>query len=247
MGRDNLIVIPTYNEAQNLKPLIGELMRVDDSDLLVIDDASPDGTGRLADELASGEPRLSVVHRSAKLGLGSAHLLGVERGARAGYSSVTTMDGDYTHRPEDVPRLRGALAREGADVVIASRHLSKTGIATWSLPRRVITTTADRLTSYLLGLPYDCTNSLRIYRLASLDLPALRAVRTTGYAFLVEVTALCHRQGLKIAQIPVQLDKRRAGRSKMSAREIATGLTVLVRLSCQRLFLPKRAPDRVAP
>ena len=231
----SLLLIPTYNEAPNLASLISAIRQIDDSDILIIDDNSPDGTGRIADEIAQSDPHVRVLHRAGKQGLGTAHTVGIEHANQNGYRSILTMDADFTHAPSDIPRLRRALVDQQADIVIGSRHIQPDGILSWSMSRRAITRVANGLTTILLGLRCDCTNSFRIYKLSSLDLPAIKRLCADGYSFVFEVIFLCHTQGLRIVEIPVQLGVRRAGRSKISVREVVKGLRSLCTLSGRRL------------
>ena len=231
----SLVLIPTYNEAPNLASLISAIRQIDDSDILIIDDNSPDGTGRIADKLAQRGPQVKILHRASKQGLGTAHTIGIEHAKQNGYRSILTMDADFTHAPSDIPRLRRALVDQQADIVIGSRHLQPDGILSWSMSRRAITKVANGLTAIMLGLRCDCTNSFRIYRLSSLDLPAIKRLGADGYSFMFEVIFLCHTQGLRIVEIPVQLNVRRAGRSKISVMEVVKGLRSLCTLSGRRL------------
>ena len=248
MLEKNLIVVPTYNEAQNLERLVREIRQVDDSDVLVVDDNSPDGTGEIADELARQVPGVSVLHRPGKLGLGSAHIRGMERAAEQGYATVLTMDCDFTHPPEYIPTLRRTLSDEDADLVVGSRYLRKDGIADWALWRRAVTRTADLLTSALLGLHLDATNALRIYRVAALDLEEIRAIRADGYSFMFEVLFDCQKNGMKIVQIPVHLPLRQGGKSKISRVEVLKAVRGLLRLSLVRFGLLGERPGRtIAP
>jgi dolichol-phosphate mannosyltransferase len=248
MLEKNLIVVPTYNEAQNLEKLVREIRRVDGSDILVVDDRSPDGTGAIADELARALPGVSVIHRAGKLGLGSAHIRGMERAAERGYATVLTMDADFTHPPEYIPKLRQALVEMEADLVVGSRYLRKDGIADWAMWRRAVTRTADFLTSALLDLRFDATNALRIYRVATLDLDAIRAIRADGYSFMFEVLFVCRAGGMRIEQIPVHLPLRQGGKSKISRGEVLKAIRSLLRLSLVRHGrLGNRAGKVVAP
>lgn len=244
MLEKNLIVVPTYNEAQNLERLVREIRQVDDSDILVVDDNSPDGTGEIADELARQVPGVSVLHRPGKLGLGSAHIRGMERAAEQGYATVLTMDCDFTHPPEYIPKLRRTLSDEAADLVVGSRYLRKDGIADWALWRRAVTRTADVLTSALLGLHFDATNALRIYRVAALDLDEIRAIRADGYSFMFEVLFDCQKNGMKIEQIPVHLPLRQGGKSKISRVEVLKAIRGLLRLSLVRFGRLGERPGR---
>ena len=241
------IVVPTYNEAQNVERLVREIRRVDDSDILVVDDNSPDRTGEIADDLARQVPGVSVMHRPGKLGLGSAHIRGMERAAEQGYATVLTMDCDFTHPPEYIPKLRQTLFEREADLVVGSRYLRKNGIADWALWRRAVTRTADVLTSILLGLHFDATNALRIYRVAALNLEEIRAIRADGYSFMFEVLFDCQRNGMKIEQIPVHLPLREAGKSKISKVEILKAIRGLLRLSVVRFGLLGNRARKTGP
>jgi dolichol-phosphate mannosyltransferase len=231
-----LIVLPTYNEAANIARLVGDLRQVvPDADLLIVDDNSPDGTGGVADELAAAIPQLKVVHRAGKLGLGSAHILGLDHGVEAGYDVVVTMDCDYTHKPEDVPRLLAALHEEQADVAAGSRYGHPEGVRDWPLWRQAITRTAHFCTVHLLGIPHDATSAFRAYRTSALQLVPYRQIRGDGYSFIFEMIFNCIRVGLRIAQVPMEMPIRQAGQSKISRIEVLRAVVALSRLASARV------------
>ncbi len=228
-----LVVIPTYNEVGNIERLLrGILAQGLGLDLLVIDDQSPDGTGKLLDRLAAELP-LRVIHREGKLGIGSAHERGFAHAREHGYTHVLTMDADFAHDPA---YLRPMLAHAGqADVVVGSRYLDGGGLRGWSLIRRVLTHTAHWCTRHLLGLPYDCTGGFRLYDVSVFDRFDYRHVRSDGYAFLVEMLYYLRRAGCSIRELPITITFRHNGTSKISRVEILKAVKTLLRLSLQRL------------
>lgn len=231
MAPDTLVVLPTYDEAANLARLVDELRACDPRlDLLIVDDASPDGTGRIADELAARLPRIEVVHRAGKLGLGSAHILGMRRADTRGYRTVVTMDCDYTHLPRDVARLVAALDGERADLAVGSRYVDSGSMADWPLPRRIITRTAHFCTRRLLGIPGDATSGFRAYRVEALRRVPYADVRGDGYSFIFELLFVCLGAGLKVIEVPVRTPIRQAGESKISRLEIVRAVATLARL-----------------
>jgi dolichol-phosphate mannosyltransferase len=231
LASTTLVVLPTYNEAANLARLVDELRRTDAAlDLLIVDDESPDGTGRIADELAARLPRVEVVHRAGKLGLGSAHILGMRRADEGGYRILVTMDCDYTHLPRDVPRVVAALDERQADVAVGSRYVDPASMHDWPLPRRLITRAAHLCTRRLLGIPGDATSGFRAYRVAALRRVPYAQVRGDGYSFIFELLFVCLRAGLVVVEVPVRTPIRQAGESKISRLEIARAVATLLRL-----------------
>jgi dolichol-phosphate mannosyltransferase len=230
-----LIFLPTYNEARNLGELVGALRRYQpDAQLLILDDASPDGTGEIADELARTLPRIEVIHRTGKLGLGSAHVMGMDRAIAGGYDVLVTMDCDFTHRPEDVGLLVEALAARRLELVIGSRYQHPDGVRDWLIWRRAITRTAHLLTRTLLGIRYDATNAFRAYDVRALGRVPYREIRADGYSFMFEMVFACVAAGLRIDEVPVQLPIRQSGESKISRAEVAKAIVSLGRLSLAR-------------
>jgi dolichol-phosphate mannosyltransferase len=230
-----LIVLPTYNEASNLGRLVGDLRReCPEADLLVVDDNSPDGTGDVADQLAATMPGIHVFHRPGKLGLGSAHIMGLDRAVYGGYDIAVTMDCDYTHKPSDVPRLLAALEGEHADVAAGSRYNHADGVSDWPMWRVAISRTAHFCTKHVLGVPHDATSAFRAYRTEALRRVPYQLIRGNGYAFVFEMIFHCVQIGLKIAEVPMQMPIRQAGQSKISRMEIVRAVVTMARLASTR-------------
>lgn len=243
MAERNLVVVPTYNEADNLERLVGLLRAtLPASDVLVVDDSSPDGTGELADRLAAADPQVHVLHRPGKLGLGTAHMDAMDWGLARGYATLATMDCDFTHRPEDVAELLRLREETGADLAVGTRYSARSGVADWPVWRQAITHTAHLATRVLLGMPYDATNALRVYRTEALRRVPYRTMKGEGYSFMFELLHLCHRAGLRIVELPVVMPYRQDGVSKISRREVVRSLRALGRLSVGRLGRRLRGP-----
>lgn len=215
------IVIPTYNEADNLAPLAAELwsLPVDDLGLLIIDDASPDGTGAIAEELVQRQPeRMAVLHRSGKLGLGSAYLTGFRRALDGGAQVIGQMDADFSHRPSYIPDFLETLER--ADVVLGSRYVEGGKIdERWELPRLMLSSFGNLYARTILGLSVkDATGGFRLWRRETLAHMPLGRVRSNGYVFQVEMAYVAERLGHQIKEEPIYFEDRRIGESKMSFR-----------------------------
>jgi dolichol-phosphate mannosyltransferase len=222
-----LVIIPTYNEHDNLEPLVRDILAVEDSaDVLIVDDNSPDGTGDLADALCAKSGRVHVLHRASKQGLGRAYVAGFRYALEHRYERVFEMDADYSHRPEDVPRL--LRAADSADVVIGSRNVPGGRAEGWSPIRQFISKGGSRFSRLLLGLPiHDCTSGFKCFRRGAIELLDLGALESNGYAFQVEVNYACAQAGLKFAEVPIVFPDRIRGTSKMSWR-IAVEAALLV-------------------
>ena len=229
MTHKTLIFIPTYNERANVGPMCQQILALGiDADLMFMDDASPDGTGRLLDALAAQHPRVRVVHRAGKSGIGSAHLAGIDLAYREGYDRLVTLDCDFTHSPALIPDF---LARgESADVVVGSRYMEKDSLPGWSLVRRSLTTVGHVLTKNMLGISQDATGAFRVYNLRAIPRALFDLVHATGYAFFFESLLVLKRNGHVIAEIPISLPARTSGHSKMSLREIQRSVSTLLSL-----------------
>jgi dolichol-phosphate mannosyltransferase len=225
-----VVVIPTYNERENLGRLVHEVLRArPDVDVLVVDDNSPDGTGAIADALASRDPRVIVLHRTRKEGLGSAYLAGFRRALAGSYDFVAQMDADFSHRVEDLSGLIAAVER--ADVAIGSRSVAGGGALDRSPLRRLVSAGGSAYARLLLGLPVrDCTGGFKCFRREALMEIDLDAVRSKGYAFQVEMNHLCHRAGLRLVEVPILFPDRQAGHSKMTWRIFAEGWLAVIQL-----------------
>ncbi|WP_229401560.1 polyprenol monophosphomannose synthase [Micromonospora okii] len=219
-----LVVIPTYNEADNVTTAVaGVRAAAPDVDVLVADDDSPDGTGVLADALAATDARVHVLHRPGKEGLGAAYLDGFAWARRRGYDAVVEMDADGSHAPQDLPRLLAAAAH--ADVVIGSRWCRGATVVDWPLRRLLLSRCGNLYARLALGVPVaDATGGYRVYRLAALDAVDLGSVCSQGYSFQVELSRLAHRAGARIVEVPITFAERRRGASKMSPLIVAEAL-----------------------
>jgi dolichol-phosphate mannosyltransferase len=234
------ICLPTYNERENLEPLVRTLADVFrenglDANIVVVDDNSPDGTGELADELARSLPFVSVVHRPRKEGLGPAYLAAFRAALAAGPELIMTMDCDFSHDPTDVPRLvKGA---ESADVVVGSRYIPGGGVRNWGPLRRAISRGGSLYAQVLLGVGVrDLTGGFKCYRREVLEQIGLERITSRGYAFQIETTYRALRAGFRVIEVPIVFTDREAGRSKMSRMIVleAIGRVPALRLRAAR-------------
>ena len=227
--KENLVIIPTYNEAINLKLLVPSILRKGSFDVLIVDDNSPDGTGTIAEEFSRRFPsRVDVLHRSSKLGLGTAYLAGFRYALLMGYQRIFTMDADFSHDPSYLPALRAAL--EEADVVLGSRYVPGGGTLRWPLRRRLLSRGGSAYARLILGMHIrDLTGGFKGFRRQVLEalMPEMDAMRSNGYAFQIEVTYLCLRHGFHIKEVPIVFEDRLAGKSKMSQRIMMEALQVV--------------------
>lgn len=237
-----LITLCTYNERENLPLLIPEIHAVaPDADVLVIDDNSPDGTGTLADELAASDSRIHVLHRTGKLGLGTATVAGFRFAIEKGYDHVLNMDADFSHHPRHLPAIRECLNR--ADVAIGSRYVSGGGVIGWNCRRHFMSQGINWYARLLLGLKTrDNSGSFRCYQVAKLALIDWSRIRARGYAFQEELLYRCRAVGCTFAETPITFEDRRFGLSKINWKESVAALWVIFRLGLDRLFgVPVRA------
>lgn len=243
MGRDilgTLVFIPTYNERENVVPLLDAILAESlDCDILFMDDASPDGTGDVLDKLALEHPRVTVVHRPGKEGVGAAHQAGIRWAYERGYQRLVTMDADFAHPPQYLPALLAA-AEGDADVVVGSRYLRAGSLGDWSLRRRVATVVGHALTRVLLGTPYDATGAFRLYHLTRVPPAAFGLVRSRDYSFFFESLFIIHANGFTVSQIPIHVAGRTFGTSKMQTRHVAGSVRMLLSLFVARLVNRRR-------
>ncbi len=227
-----LVVLPTYNEAENLALLLPALLALP-LEICVVDDNSPDGTGQLAEAWAAREPRVHVVHRPGKLGLGTAYLAGFQFALARGYDAVLTMDADFSHHPRYIPAMLAALNE--ADLVIGSRYVPG-GDVHYPLHRRLLSRIANWVARTLLRLePHDCTAGFRLYRAEVLRTVPIEAIRSNGYSFLVEMVNAVQQHGFRIREVPIVFEDRVRGTSKISAAEIWRAVWTVLRLWRTRL------------
>ncbi len=215
-----LVILPSYNEAENVLPLSRDVLSRDAGlEVLVVDDGSPDGTGALVKEAMQEEPRLHLLERPGKLGLGSAYVAGFRYGLERGFDWILTMDCDYSHHPRYLPAMLEMAS--DYDLVIGSRYVPGGGIENWALRRRILSRLANLYTRLLLRVPvHDCTAGFRCYRSEVLRRVDLDGIRSSGYAFLEEMVLRVHREGFRIGEIPIVFVDRTRGDSKINHVEI---------------------------
>jgi dolichol-phosphate mannosyltransferase len=232
---DTWVVLPTYNEAQNLEGIAEAILTaLPGAHLLVVDDASPDGTGQLADAMAAREPRVAVLHRAAKEGLGRAYIDGFDAVLARGGGRVVQMDADWSHSPDYLPALVGALGR--ADLVIGSRYTAGGGVRDWGILRRLVSRGGSVFARHVLGLrPRDLTGGFKAWRRATLDVIDWQRVHSGGYVFQIETTYLASRAGARVVEVPIVFRDRQVGMSKMSRSIILEALVVVLRLRWEEL------------
>jgi len=219
-----LVVVPTYNERDNLDVVAGRLrVAVPDAHLLVVDDNSPDGTGKLADELADADDHIHVLHRAGKAGLGAAYVAGFGWAKDQGYDVVVEMDADGSHAPEQLPRLLAAL--EDADLVLGSRYVDGGAVVNWPRSRELLSRGGNLYTRLLLRLPLqDATGGYRAYRRTVLDELPLDRISSQGYCFQVDLAWQAWQRGHRVVEVPITFVERERGESKMSRKIVVEAL-----------------------
>lgn len=224
-----LIIIPTYNECENLSPLLGSIFSyAPHADILIVDDNSPDGTGELADQLHEQDTRIHVIHRAGKLGLGTAYVEGFKYAIAHDYDAAFEMDADFSHDPQYLPNFLQAI--EHADLVIGSRYIPGGATPNWSLTRRFISGCGNIFARFLLNIPvHDCTAGYRCYRREVLESINLDTIQSQGYAFQVELAYRVMKQGFSIVETPIVFMDRRIGKSKMSRKIVAEAFLYVLR------------------
>jgi dolichol-phosphate mannosyltransferase len=227
-----LVIIPTYNEAESLPGVIARVRTsVPDADILVADDNSPDGTGHLADELSAADPRIHVLHRAGKEGLGKAYLAGFAWGLDRGYDVLVEMDADGSHRPEELPRLLAQIPH--SDVVLGSRWVPGGSVVNWPVSRRILSQ-GSLYTRLALGIPTrDATGGYRAYRASALRSLELESVESNGYCFQIDLLWRALRHGLVVREVPITFVEREAGTSKMSGRIVREALVNVAQWGAQ--------------
>ncbi len=228
MPDNSLVIIPTYNEKENVEALYARIKKLGiGNDTLFVEDHSPDGTAQIIEGLIERDPSVHILRRPGKLGIGSAHLDGIRWAYAHGYRSVVTMDCDFTHQPEDI----GEFLRQGQnyDVVVGSRYLDPKSIADWNLFRKSLTIAGHFLTKHLLKMPYDATGAFRHYRLDRISEPLFGLVRSAGYSFFFESLYILQLNGCSIKEISIRLPARTYGHSKMTVKDAFTSVQLLVK------------------
>jgi dolichol-phosphate mannosyltransferase len=232
-----LVITPTYNERDNLERFAAGIFAVvPEAHLLIVDDASPDGTGELADALAARDERVAVLHRAAKLGLGSAYVDGFRYALAQGYDVVCEMDADLSHDPAYLPGLISAIAG-GADLAIGSRNIAGGGVEGWGLGRHLLSKGGSLYARTILGVRVrDLTTGYKVYSRRALEAIRIEGLRSNGYSFQVETTYRVLREGLRAVELPIVFVDRRAGQSKMSRRIFAEAVVEVWRLRYEALI-----------
>jgi dolichol-phosphate mannosyltransferase len=230
-----LVCIPTYNEKDNLEPIVKAVLAAEPRvDVLVVDDNSPDGTGRLADELARAEPRVRVLHRQAKEGLGKAYLHAFQWALEHGYAYVIEMDADFSHDPKYLPTLLDQ-AQAGADLVLGSRYVGGGGTVNWGVGRKILSRGGSLYARTSLGIRIrDLTGGFKCFNRRVLESIDLGSVRSSGYAFQIELTYRTLKKGFQVREVPIVFEDRRVGQSKMSRKIFLEGLTMVWKLRLAR-------------
>jgi glycosyltransferase involved in cell wall biosynthesis len=241
MNRNEILIFtPTYNEAENIRSLIERLLKVGlPADILVVDDNSPDGTGDIVAEMMRNQPNLKLLSREGKQGIGSAHLTALRYAKAEGYRLFVSLDADYSHKPEDIPRL--LELKDTYDIVVGSRFQRESSLREWNLLRRFLTHLGHFLTRVLLRLPYDASGGLRLYRLDRIPLALFNRIESRDYEFFFESLTLFHVTGFKIGELPVDLPARTYGHSKMEIGHMVRGLLHLFRLAGKLALTRQRA------
>lgn len=231
---DSIVIIPTYNEKENIEKIIRAVFALPKSfHILIIDDGSPDGTASIVKGLMEAEfaGRLFLVERQGKLGLGTAYICGFKWALEHGYDFVFEMDADFSHNPEDLPRLYHACADEGFDVAVGSRYVSGVNVVNWPMGRVLMSYYASRYVQFVTGIPVrDTTAGFKCYRRHVLETVDLDAIRFKGYAFQIEMKFTAYKLGFKIKEVPVIFVNRREGTSKMSGGIFGEALFGVMRL-----------------
>jgi dolichol-phosphate mannosyltransferase len=235
------IIIPTYNESDNIERLVTEILKLPiDPLVIVVDDNSPDGTGAIVDTLTATDPRAICLHRPGKLGLGTAHIAGMRRAIELNCDPIVTMDADFSHSPRYIPDLLAGLGR--FDVMIGSRYVAHGGVERRDLKLRVVSWGANFFARTMLNIKaHDCTAGFRAYRRPVLESIDLSHIFSNGYSFLIEMLFVCQSHGWRIGETPIIYEDRRAGASKISRNEIYKATYTVMRLTWRRLRNTKDA------
>lgn len=246
-----LIIVPTYNERDNLPQLVRRIMELPvEAHVLVVDDNSPDGTGRLADEIAASEPRVHVLHRPGKQGLGRAYIAGFQWALARPYEFILEMDADFSHNPSDIPAFIDAARRENADLVLGTRYLHGIRVINWPLRRLLLSLSAARYVQLITGMPIsDPTGGFKCFHRRALAALGLETVRSNGYSFQIELTHRIWRVGGRIAEIPITFTDRFQGTSKMSPAIVREALWIVWKLWIENALQrhPRPAATRFTP
>lgn len=238
MKASTVVVIPTYNERENIQKIVPAILdAAPETDIWIVDDSSPDGTGEIADMLQSGSDHVRAFHRPEKAGLGTAYVESFHRALAAGYEYVVEMDADFSHDPDVLPELLAAV--RSADLVLGSRYVPGGSTPDWTLPRRIISQVGNVVARMVLGLAvHDATTGYRVFSRKALSTLRLEGIRLQGYGFQIETVYQCHRAGLTIHEYPIRFIDRRQGQSKMSRAIVLEALLYVFRRRFIEVFVP---------
>lgn len=242
---DSVIIIPTYNEKENIERMIRTLMALEHSfDVLVVDDASPDGTAAIVRQMKELFPgRVHLIERSGKLGLGTAYIAGFKWSIEAGYDYIFEMDADFSHDPNDVPRLYDACSKEGYDMSVGSRYVTGVNVVNWPMGRVLMSYFASKYVRLITRLPvFDTTAGFNCYRREVLETMELDKIRFKGYAFQIEMKFTAYKCGFSIKEVPVIFVNRVLGTSKMSGGIFSEALFGVIKLKVGSWF--RKYPER---
>ncbi|MGD9874821.1 MAG: polyprenol monophosphomannose synthase [Kiritimatiellia bacterium] len=239
---DSVVIIPTYNEKENVRQIAGAVLKhFAEGHILIVDDNSPDGTGHIADEMAAADSRIHVLHKELKEGLGRAYIAGFHWALERDYQFIFEMDADFSHNPADVPRLREAA--NNADLVLGSRYINGIRVINWPLNRLILSKGASFYVRIITGLPVmDPTGGFKCFRRKVLESIDLHAIRSNGYSFQIEMTHTAWLLGFKIQEVPITFEERREGQSKMSTNIIFEALWMVWKLAARCGF--RRSPRK---
>jgi dolichol-phosphate mannosyltransferase len=242
---DIRVIIPTYNEKENIADLATQILALGiGAGIIIVDDNSPDGTGQMADALAMADSRVKVIHRAGKFGLGTAYIAGFKRALTEGADRLITMDADFSHDPAYIPAL--VTLANHFHITIGSRYVPQGGVRNWELHRRFLSWSANAFARTMLGLKArDCTAGFRCYHREVLENIALDQIFSSGYSFLVEMLFKCQRKGFTVGEIPIIFANRERGQSKISQTEIYKAMYTVMRLSVSRV-IRRRQPAQVS-
>lgn len=232
---ETLIIVPTYNERENLPRMAEKLLSLSVGvDILIVDDNSPDGTGKIADELAAKHPQIRVLHRTEKNGLGRAYLAGFKWALENKYEFIFEMDCDFSHNPDDIPAFLAAAKNQNADLVLGSRYVGGIRVINWPLGRLMLSRFAGKYVMVVTGMPFsDPTGGYKCFRRRALEAIQLDQVRSNGYSFQIELTHRLWRQGFKIVEVPIIFTDRTHGHSKMAGGIVNEAFWLVWRLWLQ--------------
>lgn len=231
-----IVIVPTYNEAENIANLINKIFSVDSNlHILVIDDNSPDGTAEIVKRISEKDPRVHLIKRPGKLGLGTAYIEGFKYALANGYEAIFEMDADFSHNPEDIPRFLDAL--EDADLVIGSRYLTGVNVINWPLRRLMLSYFANLYTRIITGMPVrDATGGYKCFRAEALKQIDLDKIKTNGYGFQIEMNFRFWAKGFRVKEIPIVFVDRRNGVSKMNKKIILEAVFLVWKLKLCKIF-----------